>query len=1062
MSAKARSIVARARRVLARLMAALAERDYAPLWHLLAVAVIIAGGCLLFYKSFSGHGTILYTDMPWWSLQRIQFQTVNMWYPYGGFPSINAILWLFWTLPTVTFARLAGISQSTYVFVVYLSTFSLAGVSMYALAFRTIKRVRLENTARYAPYLGAVLAAFVYMYNPWSVFYLRAYYGYPLYALLPLIFLALTKVVERPTLRNLFLFSVLVVFANTAHFLLWFWFLVVTYLIFVVISRKFSRTAVVNSLKALGGILLFYVLMGAAWILPYLGAQISGKAFVPYYAPELTASTLTGLSLHNTIVNNMRLVGFWSWTLNMIKGGTAVQVVTFGLPLLAIVSLLVLRRKVRSNRTVTYWSLIGVIAILLATGTSFILRRPYDYLVFRAPGASSYGWMLRGSEKWLFFVPLFFALMIGLLLARMLVKRSSPVSIRSRLLGRTLQDALGRDEAGESGGGQADGDRIRVETLIADIRYWLGAIVAVVILLLVVLSVWPVTAEMAKTTFSPANVPADYDVVNSFINKTPGEPRVAWLPFFPNANFTYSWAPTKVMLPYSVFNSNPSLYDVTDISDPDSYFTFLENQYEKDAFPAVQLADAQVQVGDDSMSRLLAPFGARYLILDRSVQGYDFGDSFTRERSISLARATKYLSVYNTQDDPGYVWPATRVVKARSFFDNLAVIKNLGTAEIKNLAFTDGRTFLAGPPNIDGKYNVFSIPQSATPQIEDPGFESADPGEWQRRWTPLFNNPRIGVSIDGKVKFSGLRSLKVFNTSKDPWDMGSVVGTGHAVAAGDIVGLSCKVKVRNSAWTQVAVEGRPANSNQWTRLMLCPNAVVGNISWKRFEGSFRVPTGYSQVRVNLLAGWKQDPSRGDAVSWFDDVNLTRTGGEFTQALAPTYAPPRLTFKRLSAEKVSVRVTEATRPFVLVLSETFDKLWQATPSPGKKIAPVPLYSTITGIPVDQPGTFDVTITYRAQRWLTAGMAVSFTTIIIGLLIIGFLWFRRTRWGKAALVAAHSGMSDIYRDYFEGPPRYDEHGNELPKGYHAKRVLGGIGRAARKAVRFLEEPPRRPRE
>lgn len=1018
-----------------RLSSALVEKDYSPIWHGLCVLAIIVAASFLFYKSFSSRGTILFTDMPWWNLERIRFQTTNLWYPYGSFPSVGGLQWLFWTYPTSTLAMWLGLSESRYVFAVYLGTFSLAGISMYVLSFKTIKKVHFEKSAGYAPYIGGFVAALIYMYNPWSIQYLRPYYAYPVYALTPLVFLFMVRVFKKPSFRNIFLFSLLVTFANTSHHVLWFLSLVVSYFLFFLVVHRFSMKSWKNALKVLFGFIGFYFLLNATWTFPYLGALLSGKPFLPYYSQILTPSMLSGLSAHNFLMNNFRLLSFWAWTLNMVPGGIAAQVITFTIPAFAILSLLVVRKWVKSNLTVVYWSTVAILALLLGTGTSFILGKPYNYLVFHAPGSSFYGWMLRGAEKWLFFVPVFFSLIIGLFVARLLVSRPTPVSLRS-FIGIASDDERARGVSGgevnDKGPGAPSDRGNDIERVIDNVRFRCGVVVAIIVSVLVVLSMFPVASDWAKKVFSPADVPRDYQKVSDFINRHGRQPRVTWLPFFPQENYNYTWAPEKAMLPNSVFNSNPSINDIMLVNAGElSYFNWFQNLYLQGRIPPMALDLTDLTVGKDMMSRLLAPLAASYLIYDRSVTGFDFGGAFNAEKSLKEAYRTKYLSVYATQEDPGYVWAATRTVEARSFFDNLALQKNLSGAQAKNLCFTDGKTYWGKAPRVSGKYGGLDMAESMTQQLYDPGFEDKNREAWRSSWTVIYDNPRVTVTVDRKEKRKGKQSLKVTNTSDAAFDMGWIAGNGVPATGGDIFAIDCDVKCENAEWTMVTADGLDERTGQWQRLIRSPNVLSGDNPWKEYYGSFRVPDGFSQVRVSLGGGWKKDKAKGDAVNWFDNVKLLKLDPGFINKAAAGESPPKVTFTKKSAECIRVRVRGAKKPFVLVLGETYDRLWKATTQDGKTYEPIPLYSTITGFKIDKTGTFDLVIEYPPQRWFLAGLAVSITTILLCLAGLLYAWKvrsgRKPEWHKK-VVAATKTVGYRFRlfgtrisRYSEAPPR-----------------------------------------
>ncbi|HEY5526565.1 MAG TPA: hypothetical protein VIK02_03195 [Candidatus Anoxymicrobiaceae bacterium] len=86
-----------------RLARYLEDRQYRPLWHLLAVLFIIGAASVLFYKNYPPHGTLMYTDMTWPNtLSRLAFNASHTWMPYGSYPLGGSQLWFYWIYPTAS------------------------------------------------------------------------------------------------------------------------------------------------------------------------------------------------------------------------------------------------------------------------------------------------------------------------------------------------------------------------------------------------------------------------------------------------------------------------------------------------------------------------------------------------------------------------------------------------------------------------------------------------------------------------------------------------------------------------------------------------------------------------------------------------------------------------------------------------------------------------------------------------------------------------------------------------------------------------------------------------
>lgn len=405
----------------------MSERDNVPLWHAIAVIAIMAAAFVLFYKSFTNSGMIIHQDMTFpTSLARNMNQYVSMWWQYGSAQNIFSVQRLFWGYPLLLIARALHIPNNTYLFLMFWSTFSLAGISMYSLTYHFIKRTSTGSRVKYAIFGGSVLAAIIYMYNPWSLNHFWGYFAYPPYALAPLIFLAALRAFDSPTFARIFLLALLLTLGSTGPIcVVWIWLLVLSYAVYRLVINRFRRPELKSVFKVIVPSAAIYVLINATWLLPYLSARIAGSPFVPNYNNLMSQSMLDGLSSNNTIVNNIRLISGWGNPVKPPVGNTMWVILSFALPLLALGGLLIYRRKLVNNRIFNYWSIMFVISILLATGSSFILRRAYSSLALNA----TLGWVIRAPDRWLFYVPIFYGLMIGLLLTGLLDSQGAAVRV---------------------------------------------------------------------------------------------------------------------------------------------------------------------------------------------------------------------------------------------------------------------------------------------------------------------------------------------------------------------------------------------------------------------------------------------------------------------------------------------------------------------------------------------------------------------------------------------------------------------------------------------------------
>lgn len=1038
----------------------LEERDYRPLYHLVCAAAIVAAACFLFQKNFTQPGMMMAPDMTWPdSLARLQYRTVNTWYPYGSTPASSAVQWFFWIYPSSMVARVLHLSAARYMFLLFLFTFSLAGISMYTLAYRTARELKLRNAAGYAPYVGAVFAGLVYMYNPWAIHYFRPYFAFPIYALMPLLFIAMVNTYRSPGARNIVLLALFATIANTSHNQTWLAGLFGAYFLFFLLKQRFTLRSVKTALKVGGGVAVLYLFLNAIWTLPYLGAASLGKPLLPFYSPDLTRAMLDGLSNNTHMMNNLRLLSIWSWNLDILGGGQFLQALTFSLPVLTVLSLILLRKEARRNSTINFWGALAVVALALATGTNTVLGGLYDWLVFKAPGSSTFGWLLRSPERFLFFAAPFVALMLGLLVYRLLPARPLREGGAGRI--ESIVSTLKFNGAGTDGGGAPAPDGLfdyptteerllRVERAMAARRFRNLTVAAVLVIVTVLMSMYPKALSFSRNTFNPANVPTDYRRFNDFLSRHGGEPRVAWLPFFPPQQFKYAWAPEKTITWFSVMTSNPSLSSVREVMNYYSYFNWLQSLFVRGGKQRVTLENRHLMLKNDIMSRLFTPFSARYLVHDTSALGYDFGNAFSADTSLKKAYETRYLRVYETDSDPGYVWPAVKTVQAKSFYDNLALIQKLPGPMQDNLAFTDGRSFFGAPAVLSPEYGAINIEDHLTTVNLNPGFEEPGADGMPAQWAAYGKHPHAAFRADTTEKAAGKRSLRIENRSQKTMDVAVAISDELPVEPHTVYTVDTTVKYRNANWTNVSIDGYDSEAGKWIRIAQCPVISSGDSDWQKYRCAFLVPPRISKIRPVAAGGWVRDASSGNSVSWFDNIRISRV--EESLYLAIMQRPPeapRVTFKKINAEKYRVRVRGATSPFVLVQSESFDELWVARFSDGRTAEPIPMYATTNGYPINRTGDFDLVLEYRPQRFFQYGLAITALTLFACALILLYCW--KVRPGTAKGIAYN--CLSAARSWVDRPPK----GGAGSRGRTIRRWAHAFRRGGSRVRAFVQGPP-----
>jgi hypothetical protein len=404
-----------------RISRAVVAREFRPLAHGLAVIVIVGAVCLFFYQNFIHRGVLMHVDMTWaLSLSRINEIYRHTWLQYGSGLGTFYVMSALWEYPLLLIAQLLHLSTASYLLTMFIGTVSLAGISMYVLAYRTICSFKLTDTWKYAPFIGALAAGLIYMFNPWSLGHLWPYYMYPAYALLPLTFLAMIAAFKSPSLKNIVVLALLVAFSTNAPInVVWLWFMIAGYTIYFLVIKGFRAKTARVALKVAGGSLSIWVAMAAVWMLPYLSTVFSGNAPIPSYSVD--QSMLNGLSINNSMLNNLRLTAGWAFPVKVDPTNVIATFLTLALPMLAVLGLIVLKKQVRRDGNVMYMALLALASLALATGTSFFLKSFYSYFALKS---AALGWLIRVPDRWLVFVPMLYAGVIGALFSSLLKRRT--------------------------------------------------------------------------------------------------------------------------------------------------------------------------------------------------------------------------------------------------------------------------------------------------------------------------------------------------------------------------------------------------------------------------------------------------------------------------------------------------------------------------------------------------------------------------------------------------------------------------------------------------------------
>ena len=102
---------------------------------------------------------------------------------------------------------------------------------------------------------------------------------------------------------------------------------------------------------------------------------------------------------------------------------------------------------------------------------------------------------------------------------------------------------------------------------------------------------------------------------------------------------------------------------------------------------------------------------------------------------------------------------------------------------------------------------------------------------------------------------------------------------------------------------------------------------------------------------------------------------------------------KVTNLQMSGTELGLTV-DASSPFLLVLTEPYDRLWRAYVG-NVELKPVPVYGLVNGFLVDQTGVLSVRVDYALQNYFYLGTALSFTSLSLLLLVLVLVWRKERR-------------------------------------------------------------------
>ncbi|WP_297512622.1 hypothetical protein [Thermococcus sp.] len=269
----------------------------------------------------------------------------------------------------------------------------------------------------------------------------------------------------------------------------------------------------------------------------------------------------------------------------------------------------------------------------------------------------------------------------------------------------------------------------------------------------------------------------------------------------------------------------------------------------------------------------------------------------------------------------------------------------------------------------------------------------------------------------------GNHSLMVYTTSTKPHTWSWIWSNPINVTPGKEYIIITHVKIQNTNGTHIPIVGYFENLHKWKQLRQCPTGRVGTgtFNWTEYKCIVKIPENVTKIRIVLNAGWVLDPSKGPAITWFDDIEVypldelptidsvwlysVNNPNETLEDIFNVNETPATvqSYTKINPTLWKVKVS-ATKPFFLTFAESYDPLWEARVyKDGKlveKVKPVPVYGVINGFWINQTGNLTIVLRYTPQDWFELGLKISLTMFILSMFYIIHDWRREKgdRWAR----------------------------------------------------------------
>jgi len=838
--------------------------------------------------------------------------------------------------------KLLGFSLPAIERLYFYAVYTVAGLGMYYLASSIFPG---KNTR-----MISFIAAIFYMFNPYVFIVTQAYLPY---AVLPLILglyikglTSKTINLKYPFLISLALFGILIDLPQYKMLFVTFAVVILYSLFYVFLfkgSKKKCATFLCMTIGVCFAMSMFIIVTFYSMLISNVEVILQG---VPIFFPD------TNYALMNEIFRLLGGMGFyegWKAFAHIYATNSLIILVGYFIPIIAF-SALILKPK---DKNVLFLAVLSLVSIAAAVGPNPPFGEFYKLAVINIPFLAAF----RTSCSLNIGTTMGFSVLIGFATAAMYIRLNNKIQKSNVHMFRKIQK---------------------------------GHILVVVIIALILINAWSIVIGIdGQPPLARTKIPQSYYDADTYLNEQSGDFRVFILPQrggYETTNWGYAGAN---LIPF-IF-SRP-------VIDGEPYgggsYT-LQSSFISSVY-------ANFYEGETSdLSKILGLLNVKYILFEGYYKDLDHSgnwyiDKLNTEKAIYPTKKFGELTIYENENLLPIIYTSHEGIET----SNSSYIFSLSPI----LDFTSRSDTMIINTDVSCYPNLFNLENGAYLYIPDPAGRNAYViTEPKGRMPFVF----VDVTQPFNITFFELENETVWTRTGqwiEGWNLGA---TGARIFTTDIetpAQINASIHISQPGSYKVFLHYEA----QWNRGI--GNFYVDDVLRKRFDeyssqieqgfidlGTYNFDAGFHTFKLEA-SGLKRDVAtdyvlEGDYISIAPmntsaDGKLIDMNNFKSKFLYLKEDPSNITYEKINPTRYMVNIKNATQPFFLVFSTSFNPNWEATYTINNEI--INPHFLANGYAnawyINKTGTYTITLEFWPQKLFYIGSAISITTLILCILYI----------------------------------------------------------------------------